>query len=72
MSPIELVRAALRLLGSCSTGSQADAMDMEILRRSASPGEIDLPIDKLACAIVERVCEKELSESRRMLNGEGS
>ena len=69
MKPVELVPLALRVLSACTKGNAPDPHDIEILRQHASPHEADLDIDVLACAIVRRETEHELSASRALRKG---
>ena len=65
MNSTELVQTGLRVLGAWISGSLPDADDVKILRQSARPGEAEMPVDELACLIVRRESEKELSASRK-------
>jgi len=69
MKPVELVPLALRVLSACTKGNALDSHDIEILRQHASPHEADLDIDVLACAIVRRETERELSAARTVRKG---
>ena len=69
MKPVELVTLALRVLSACTMGNASDPHDIEILRQHAPPGEADLDLDVLACAIVRRETERELAASRMARQG---
>ena len=69
MKPVELVSLALRVLSACTKGIKPDQRDIEILQQHASPGEADLDIDVLACAIVRRETERELAAARTARKG---
>ena len=64
MSSNELVKVALHILNDWINGSHPADADVDILRRSARPGESDLPVDELACLIVRRECQREIHSSR--------
>ena len=68
MKAAELVPLALRILSACTKGVVPDRQEVEILRQHAAPGEADLDIDLLACAIIRRETERELAASRAERN----
>jgi hypothetical protein len=50
----EVLRAALRILASISTGRTAQASDIDLVRSSGIPEERDLDLDELDSRIAER------------------
>ena len=60
-----LVEIALRMLTDWTSGRNPASNDMEILRQHASPASLNLPIDQLACEIVNRECSRVLEDSRK-------
>ena len=69
MEPRELVEAALRVLKAWTSGEDLPATDVEILHQHARPNEVDLPIDDLACQIVNRECRRVIDESEQERKG---
>ena len=69
MTARELVALALRILSAHTNASTPDRRDIEVLRQHASPGDAELDIGALACAIVRRETERELAASRIVRNG---
>jgi hypothetical protein len=65
MNSTELVKTALRVLTAQKNGSVPVETDVNILRQSANPHEVDLSVDELAYLIVNRSCQKELHQSWR-------
>jgi len=59
----EPVKTALRVLTAWSFGNKESASDAAILRQDALPHEAALPLDELACLVVNRECSKAVSES---------
>jgi hypothetical protein len=52
---VETIRAALRILSRCYDGRFPAAEDVTLLRSCAiDQAEADLPMDELACLVVER------------------
>ena len=52
-----LLRAALRVLMSLENRTAANPVDIDLLRRSALPGEIDLDLDDLARTVACRAMD---------------
>jgi len=60
----DLIETALRVLQACSSGSRPQHNDAAILREHARPThEAALPLDELACVIINRECRVEIAES---------
>ena len=49
-----LYMAALRVLGDFGQGRECSPLDLSILRRHARPQELDLSVDLLCCAVINR------------------
>jgi hypothetical protein len=69
MKAAELVPLALRVLSACTKHDTPDRNDVEVLREHGLPDEADLGVDMLACAIIRRETEHELSVSRAVREG---
>jgi hypothetical protein len=69
MEPRELVESALRVLKAWMSGDRLPSADVEIVRQHALPGEEDLPLDDVACRIVNRECSRAIAESRQDRKG---
>jgi len=65
MEPREICETALRVLKAWISGDRLPSADVEILLQHALPCEIDLPLDDLACLIVNRECLRVIAESRQ-------
>jgi hypothetical protein len=64
MEARELAPTALRVLGAWTHRDTVDSADVTILRTHALSGEADLPVDELACRIINRECARVIQESR--------
>ena len=69
MEPREVCETALRVLKAWISGDRRPLADVEVLRQHALPGEADLPVDDLACLIVNRECSRVIAESRQDRKG---
>ena len=69
MEPRELCETALRVFKDWISGDRRPSADGEILRQHALPGEADLPLDDLACRIVNRECSRAITDSREDRTG---
>jgi hypothetical protein len=60
MTPEEKRRLelGLRVLGACCSGGRPSRADIAELAACAAPGEADLPLDEVACRMVQRALQQ--------------